>query len=336
MSEGPVEDELIRIEVDPGQAPLRIDKFLVDRLPNTSRNRIQDGLKSGMVQVNGKAVKANHKIAPGDQIECRIPRKEAPLELEPEDIPLEVLFEDEELMVIQKPAGMVVHPGHGNRSGTLVNALLHHLGTLPESSAMERPGIVHRIDKDTSGVMVVAKTAKALTQLGEQFHEKRTDRHYIALVWGDLEEDEGRIEGYIGRSPRDRKLMEIFRDPERGKYAATRYKVLERFHYVTLVECELETGRTHQIRAHFRSIRKPLFNDATYGGDRILKGMRSKKYEQFVKNCFQLLPRQALHAASLGFKHPGTGEWLHFEPSWPEDLRAVIEKWRNYVGKGVG
>lgn len=335
MSEGssssPYEEEFV-IEVDPGQSPVRIDKFLVDKLPNVTRNRIQEGVQEGAVTVDGKAVKANHKVRPGERIHCAIPRKEAPPSLEAEPIPLEVLYEDEDLLVLVKPAGMVVHPGHGNRSGTLVNALLHHLGKeLPESSAPERPGLVHRIDKDTSGTMVVAKKASVLSELSDQFFNKRTRRRYHALVWGGLEEEEGRIEGYIARSPRDRKLMELSEDPSRGKYSATQYRVMERFHYVTLVECRLETGRTHQVRAHFKARHKPLFNDAAYGGARILKGTRTKKYEQFVRNCFEILPRQALHAYSLGFFHPRTGEFMEFEAPWPEAFRNVIEKWRGYT-----
>jgi 23S rRNA pseudouridine1911/1915/1917 synthase len=324
-------EEILELEVDPGQTPVRIDKFLVDKLPNVTRNRIQEGLKEGHVQVDGKAVKANHKVRPGERIRCVIPRKEAAPSLEPEDIPLEVLYEDEDLLVINKPAGMVVHPGHGNRSGTLVNALLHHLGKeLPEGSAPERPGLVHRIDKDTSGAMVIAKKAEVLSELSDQFYRKSTGRRYHALVWGDLEEDEGRIEGYIGRSVRDRKIMELYQDPERGKHSVTHYRVLERFHYVTLVECRLETGRTHQVRVHFKAKRKPLFNDEAYGGSRILKGTRTKKYEQFVRNAFNILPRQALHAYSLAFEHPQKRELMQFEAPWPQEFRELIEKWRNY------
>ncbi len=327
----PYQEEL-EIEVDPGQSPVRIDKFLVDRLPNVTRNRIQEGIQEGHVEVDGQAVKANHKVRPGERIRCLLPRKEAPVSLEAEDIPLNILYEDEFLLVLNKPAGMVVHPGHGNRSGTLVNALLHHLGQeLPEGSAPERPGLVHRIDKDTSGAMVVAKKEEVLSALGDQFYNKKTQRRYHALVWGDLTEDEGRIEGYIGRSPRNRKVMELFQDPERGKHSVTNYRVLERFHYVTLVECWLETGRTHQVRVHFKAERKPLFNDAPYGGDRILKGTRSKKYEQFVQNCFRILPRQALHAYSLGFVHPMTQEQMEFEAPWPEAFQNLVDKWRHYT-----
>ena len=328
-------EEVLELEVDPGQSPLRIDKFLVDKLPNVTRNRIQEGVKEGHVKVDGKTVKANHKVRPGERIRCLIPRKEAAPSLEPEDIPLEVLYEDEDLLVVNKAAGMVVHPGHGNRSGTLVNALLHHLGKdLPEGSAPERPGLVHRIDKDTSGAMVIAKKAEVLSALSDQFYRKSTHRHYHALVWGDLDEDEGRIEGYIGRSFRDRKVMDLFQDHERGKYSATNYRVLERFHYVTLVECQLETGRTHQVRVHFKAKRKPLFNDDAYGGSRILKGTRTKKYEQFIRNAFGILPRQALHAYSLAFEHPKSGEHMAFEAPWPDDFRELVEKWRAYT-KGI-
>lgn len=336
--ESPAPDkEVLTMEVDPGQSPVRIDKFLVAKLPNVSRNRVQDGLKDERVEVNGEVVKANHKIRPGDRIRCLIPRKEASASLEPEAIPFDVLYEDEDLLVVVKPAGMVVHPGHGNQTGTLVNALLHYLGSsLPEGSALERPGLVHRIDKDTSGALVVAKNAEALTHLSEQFYQKRSERRYHALVWGDLDQDEGRIEGYIGRSPRNRKIMECFSDPERGKYAATKYRVLERFHYSTLVECDLETGRTHQVRVHFKAIQKPLFNDAAYGGDRVLKGARTKKYEQFLDNGFKILPRQALHAYSLGFVHPRTGERLYFEAPWPQDFEELIAKWREYTSGRSG
>lgn len=330
-SESPYQ-ERVEIEVDPGQSPVRIDKFLVDRLPNVTRTRVQEGIQEGHVEVDGSPVKSNHKVRPGERISCLLPRKEAPVSLEAEDIPLEILYEDEYLLVLNKPAGMVVHPGHGNRSGTLVNALLHHLGKeLPEGSAPERPGLVHRIDKDTSGAMVVAKKEEVLSALGDQFYNKKTERRYHALVWGDLLEEEGRIEGYIGRSPRNRKVMELFKEAERGKYSATNYRVLERFHYVTLVECWLETGRTHQVRVHFKAERKPLFNDAPYGGDRILKGTRTRKYEQFVRNCFRILPRQALHAYSLGFVHPIKKEQMEFEAPWPSEFRTLIDKWRGYA-----
>jgi 23S rRNA pseudouridine1911/1915/1917 synthase len=330
-------NEELDITVDPGQSPIRIDKFLVDKLPNVTRNRIQEGIREGYVRVNEQPVRSNHKVRPGERIRCIIPRKEPPPSLEAEEIPLEILYEDQDLLVLVKPAGMVVHPGHGNRSGTLVNALLHHLGKeLPEGSAPERPGLVHRIDKDTSGVMVVAKKEEILSALSDQFYRKSTTRRYHALVWGDLEEDEGRIEGYIGRSQRDRKVMELYDDPERGKYSATDYRVLERFHYVTLVECQLETGRTHQVRVHFKARRKPLFNDQAYGGDRILKGTRTKKYEQFVRNCSSLLPTQALHAYSLGFEHPRNGAFMEFEAPWPQGFKALIEKWRSYAEGRAG
>ncbi len=328
------QDELYehhRIIADEGQSLLRIDKFLLDRLPNVSRNKIQNAARDGNIRVNDQPIKPNYKVRPNDVITVVLPYPVPDKELHPENIPLDIVHEDDALLVINKAAGMVVHPGHGNRDGTLVNALLFHFKQLPSLSDETRPGLVHRLDKNTTGLMVIAKTEEALTDLSNQFFHRTTERKYVALVWGDLADDDGTIEGHIGRSPKDRKVMTIFPKGEQGKQAITHYRVLERFHYVTLVECKLETGRTHQIRAHFKYIGHPLFNDPEYGGNRILKGTSFSKYEQFIRNCFQLLPRQALHAASLGFTHPVSKEWLYFEPEWPEDIKAVLEKWRRYT-----
>jgi 23S rRNA pseudouridine1911/1915/1917 synthase len=323
-----------RIVCDPRQTLIRLDKFLFDRLPNTSRNRIQVAAKAGNVLVNDKPAKPSQKVKPGDAISIVLPYPQREVELLPEDIPLKVLFEDAHVVVIDKPAGLVVHPGHGNWTGTLVNALLFHFGQLPPVPGAEipRPGLVHRLDKDTSGVMVAGKTEEALTHLARQFFERTSDRRYNALVWGDFAEDEGVVEGHIGRSNKDRTVMQVFPEGEHGKPAVTRWRVVERFRYVTLVECKLETGRTHQIRAHMQWIGHPLFNDAAYGGDRILKGTTFTKYRQFVENCFALLPRQALHARTLSFDHPAIGERMHFESPLPADMQAVLTKWRTYTG----
>lgn len=322
-----------RIVVDAGQAPLRIDKFLLDRLAHTSRNRIQIAAKSGNVLVNDKTVKQNYKIKPGDTVSIVLPYPVREFELVAEDIPLDILYEDDDLLVIHKPAGLVVHPGHGNWTGTLVNALMYHFDNLPvkPDSEHERPGLIHRLDKLTSGVMVIAKSEKAMVHLSNQFFNRTTDRRYNALVWGDFDEDEGTITGHIGRSLKNRKVMSVFPDGEYGKHAVTHYKVLKRFGYVTLVECKLETGRTHQIRAHFQHIKHPLFNDFDYGGDRILKGTTFTKYKQFIQNCFDELPRQALHAKSLEFEHPSTGERMRFERELPQDMASVLEKWEIYT-----
>jgi len=322
-----------RIICDPKQSLIRLDKFLFDRLANTSRSRIQTAAKAGNVLVNEKAAKPSQKVKPGDAISIVLPYPQRDVELLPEDIPLKTLFEDDHLVVIDKAAGLVVHPGHGNWTGTLVNALLFHFGKLPPVPGAEipRPGLVHRLDKDTSGVMVVGKTEEALSHLARQFFDRSSDRRYNALVWGDFAEDEGVIEGHIGRSNKDRTVMQVFPEGEHGKAAVTRWRVIERFRYVTLVECKLETGRTHQIRAHMQWIGHPLFNDAAYGGDRILKGTTFTKYRQFVENCFALLPRQALHARTLDFDHPATGERMRFESPLPKDMQAVLEKWRTYT-----
>lgn len=323
--------ERFEFAADPGQTFLRVDKFLNDRLPNTTRTKIQNALKAGNIEVNGKAVKPNYKVHPNDQITVVFPRTEEKIQLVAEDIPLEVVHEDEVCMVINKEAGMVVHPGHGNRSGTLVNALLYRFENLPEKNGGDRPGIVHRLDKLTSGLMVIGKTENALNKLAMQFFHRTTSRKYWALVWGDLTDDEGTIEGNIGRSLKNRKLMSVFPEGDFGKKAITHYRVLERFGYVTLVECRLETGRTHQIRVHFKHIGHPLFNDPEYGGDKILKGTVFKKYKQFAENCFRLIPRQALHAKTLGFDHPVTGERLQFDSQLPDDMAMVIAKWRSYT-----
>ena len=323
-----------RIVCDPGQSLIRLDKFLFVRLAQTSRNRIQVAAKAGNVLVNGKAAKPSQKVKPGDEISIVLPYPQRDQELMPEDIPLNVLYEDDHIMVIDKQAGLVVHPGNGNWTGTLVNALLFHIGKLPSTPGAEipRPGLVHRLDKDTSGVMVVGKTEEALTHLARQFFDRTTDRRYNALVWGDFDEDEGVIEGHIGRSAKDRTVQFVFEDGEQGKAALTRWKVIERFRYITLVECKLETGRTHQIRVHMQYKGHPLFNDATYGGDRVLKGTTFTKYKQFVENCFKILPRQALHARTLDLDHPVTGERMHFESPLPPDMESVLARWRIYTG----
>lgn len=331
--EDPEEDELYEhysFLAAAGQEPLRVDKFLMNLVRNATRNKIQQAAKAGNIRVNSQQVKQNYRVKPGDTV--RVLFEHPPYEylLNPENIPLDIVYEDESLLVVNKPAGMVVHPGHGNYSGTLVNALAYHFSNLPVNSN-NRPGLVHRIDKDTSGLLVIAKTEKAMTDLAQQFFDKTTEREYLALVWGTLADEAGTIEGHIGRSPKNRLQMQVFPDGEQGKEAVTHYRVLERLGYVTLVSCRLETGRTHQIRAHMKYIGHPLFNDARYGGDRILKGTTFTKYKQFVENAFQLLPRQALHARTLGFRHPVTGQHLHFEAPIPEDMQACIEKWRAYA-----
>lgn len=325
--------EHFRIQVDKGQSLLRIDKFLVNRLENTSRNRIQSAAVAGNIRVNNKPVKSNYKVKPLDQISIVLTTPPREIELYGEDIPLEIIYEDEELIVLNKNAGMVVHPAYGNYSGTLINALIHHLHPSLKGPLMtenERPGLVHRIDKNTSGLLVIAKTEEALTKLAHQFYYRTIQRHYIALVWGNVKEEEGTIDAHVGRSMKDRKMMDVFEDGEYGKHAITHYRVLERFGYTTLVSCKLETGRTHQIRVHMKHLGHPIFNDETYGGDKVIRGTRFTKYKQFVQNCFTLIPRQALHAASLGFTHPSTNKSLYFESALPKDFDAVIEKWRNY------
>jgi 23S rRNA pseudouridine1911/1915/1917 synthase len=317
---------------DNGQTHLRVDKFLVNRIENASRNKIQDAAAAGSVLANGKPVKTNYKVKPGDiiTIEMNWPPRE--IEIIPEDIPLDVVYEDDDLMIVNKTPGLVVHPGFGNYTGTLVNALAWHLKDHPWFQSNDpRPGLVHRIDKDTSGLLVIAKTEFAKTHLSRQFFNTTSTRTYHALVWGTVKEDEGTITGNIGRSLRDRKQMIVFSDETQGKHAVTHYKVLERLGYVTLVECKLETGRTHQIRVHMKHIGHTLFNDERYGGNQILKGTTFTKYKQFVKNCFLLLPRQALHAKTLGFIHPTTNKYMEFNTSLPKDMEQAIEKWRNYI-----
>ncbi len=321
-----------RLLVDPGQSALRIDKYLANRLDNASRSRIQAAAEAGSILVNGNPVRANYKIKPGDDIRIVMdyPRRE--LKIIPQDIPLDIVFEDDQLIIINKPPGLVVHPGHGNYSGTLVNALAWHYKSLPLFSGEDpRPGLVHRIDKDTSGLMVIAKTEKAKNKLALQFYEKTSERRYQALVWGSMKEDEGTITGNIGRSLKNRQVFTVFPESEYGKHAVTHYRVLKRIGYVSLIECRLETGRTHQIRVHLKHINHPLFNDSTYGGDQILRGTTFTKYKQFVHNCFKLLPRQALHAKTLGFAHPSTGKKMQFDTELPEEMRTVIEKWEKYI-----
>ena len=328
------EHEHWRIVADKGQSPIRIDKFLMDHLGDTSRNRIQKAAEAGCIRVDGRPVKSNYKVKPLEVVTLVLERPKRDWEIVPEDIPLDITYEDDQLMVINKPAGLVVHPGCGNYSGTLVNALAWHLRDNPDFDPNDPDvGLVHRIDKDTSGLLVIAKTPEAKTHLCHQFFVKTTRRQYNALVWGSFPEDEGRIEGNIGRDPKDRLRMACFPpESEVGKPAVTHYRVLERFGHVTLVECRLETGRTHQIRVHMRHIGHPLFNDERYGGDQILRGDTSASYRAFIHNCFALCPRQALHARTLGFVHPVTGEEMFFTSPLPQDMQALIEKWR---GRGV-
>ena len=326
-----------RIVVDKGQQVMRIDKYLVNRMVNTSRSKIQAAAEAGNILVNERAVKSNYKIKPEEIISIVLPHPPRDTEILPEDIPLDVIFEDEHILVINKTAGLVVHPGVGNYTGTLINALYYYFRDLPLFQTGDmRPGLVHRLDKNTSGILLIAKTELSLNRLAKQFFDRTTSRKYLALVWGSLDEEEGRIEGHIGRDIKDRKKMTVFSDGSQGKPAVTHYKLLERLGYLSLVECRLETGRTHQIRVHFKHIRHPLFNDDTYGGDQILKGTTFTKYKQFVQNCFQVLPRHALHAKSLGFEHPATGEKMFFDSELPEDMKQVIEKWRRYTGGRTG
>jgi 23S rRNA pseudouridine1911/1915/1917 synthase len=323
--------EHYRFVVDSGQKPLRIDKFLVNKM-EFSRNKIQNAADAGNILVNDKPVKSNYKVKPGDVVSIVMAYPPREIELIPEDIPVNIVYEDDELIVVNKEAGMVVHPAYGHYSGTLVNALLHHLKDLPGAESGEvRPGLVHRIDKNTSGLLIVAKTEFSMNHLAKQFYDKTTHREYIALAWGSLKEKKGTIEGHIGRSLKNRKVMQVFPAEERGKPAITHYEVMEDLGYVTLLKCWLETGRTHQIRIHMKHIGHPLFNDEEYGGDKILKGTLFTKYKQFVNNCFSILPRQALHAKTLGFKHPRTGEKMFFDSELPEDMKQAIDKWRHYT-----
>ncbi|WP_113635591.1 RluA family pseudouridine synthase [Nubsella zeaxanthinifaciens] len=325
--------EHYNIVVDKGQSLLRIDKFLMHRIENASRNRIQNAIDAGNVLVNQQVIKSSYKVKPLDQISIVYAHPPRDTEVYPEDIPLDIVYEDDDLLVVNKPAGMVVHPGFNNYTGTLVNALAFHFEQLPTLPGNDgRPGLVHRIDKDTSGLLLISKNEITMTKLAKQFFDHSITRKYLALAWGDIEND-GRIEGYIGRSLKNRIVQDVFQDEEKGKWSVTNYKVLERLNYVTLVSCQLETGRTHQIRAHMKHIGHPLFNDATYGGDKILKGTTFTKYKQFVNNCFDLMPRQALHAQTLGFIHPTTQQYMEFEAPLPADFDSVLAKWRNYLSQ---
>ena len=324
--------EHFRVVVDKGQSQVRVDKYLFERLVNSSRNRIQKAADAGLIMANGKPVKSSYKVKPCDVLTVMMDRPRYDNDIIPEDIPLDIVYEDNDLMVVNKPAGLVVHPGCGNYHGTLVNAIAWHLKDNPKYDPNDpQVGLVHRIDKDTSGLLVVAKTPDAKTHLGLQFYNKTTKRKYNALVWGVVENNEGTIEGNIGRNPKDRMQMAVLSDPAQGKHAVTHYRVLERLGYVTLVECVLETGRTHQIRVHMKHIGHTLFNDERYGGNEILKGTHFSKYKQFVNNCFETCPRQALHAMTLGFVHPRTGEEMFFTSPLPKDMTNLIDKWRNYI-----
>jgi 23S rRNA pseudouridine1911/1915/1917 synthase len=325
--------EHYRIVVDSGQSAVRIDKFLMDRLPNATRNKVQNGIEADAILVNEKSTKNSYKIKPGDVITVSLPEPPREDVVVPENIALNIVYEDEEFLIVNKPAGMVVHPAYNNWTGTLVNALAFHFQNLPTHRNGEiRPGLVHRIDKDTSGLLVIAKTEYSMTHLAKQFFDHSIERTYIALVWGEPQPTEGTVHEWIGRSMKDRKVMTVHpADSEFGKEAITHYKVLKPMRYVSLIQCNLETGRTHQIRVHMRHKGHPLFNDATYGGDQILKGTTFSKYRQFVDNCFKLLPRQALHAKSLGFVHPRTKKFMQFDSELPTDMVQAIEKWEKYV-----
>ena len=326
--------EHFRLNVDVGQTPIRIDKYMAEHMEDTSRHRVQLAIKEGYVHVGDKVVKANYIVRPGDVIRFIMPYRRRGLEILPQDIPLDIVYEDEDVLVVNKAAGMVVHPGHGHFEGTLINALAYHLGISQGPDAEdERMGIlVHRIDKDTSGLLLVAKNDEAQLKLAKQFYVHSIERCYNAIVWGNIKEDEGTIDANIGRDPNDRLRFRTYDDPEKGKHAVTHYRVLERFGYVTLVECRLETGRTHQIRVHMSSIGHPLFADERYGGMEIRKGTIYARYRQFIKNCFEICPRQALHARTLGFVHPATGKTIRFDSPLPEDMTALLEKWRKYSG----
>jgi 23S rRNA pseudouridine1911/1915/1917 synthase len=321
-----------RLTVEPGQSLLRIDKYLGSRLENTSRTRIQNAAAAGNILVNNIPARSSYRIKPGDIIQVVLPTPPREIELIPEDIPIDIIYEDDDVIVVNKRAGMVVHPAYGNYRGTLVNALMWHFRDLPLFQSGElRPGLVHRIDKNTSGILVVARHELALNRLSRQFYERTTDRLYVAIVWGRPDPPEGTVTGNVGRNVRDRKIMQVFPDGSQGKPAITHYRVTEDLGYISVLECKLETGRTHQIRVHLSHIKHPLFNDDEYGGDRILKGTTFSKYQQFVKNCFTLLPRQALHAKSLAFDHPVTGKRLCFDSPLPGDMQQLIDKWRNYL-----
>ena len=329
--------EHFRFVADKGQAPLRVDKYLMNKVENATRNRIQKSAKDGNIFVNDIIVKSNYKVKANDVVTVLFEHPPYEMLLTPEDLPIDIVYEDDALLVINKAAGMVVHPGHGNYSGTLINALAFHFDNLPNNSS-DRPGLVHRIDKDTTGLLVVAKTEEAMAHLSKQFFNKTTEREYVAIAWGAMKEEHGTIEGHIGRHPKNRLQNTVYLDPddlEKGKPAITHYKVLEHLGYLTLVSCKLETGRTHQIRVHMKHIGHTLFNDERYGGNAILKGTTFSKYKQFVDNCFKLLPRQALHAKTLGFIHPTTNEFMRFEAPIPEDMEACLYKWRNYSKNSI-
>ncbi len=324
------------IKVDKGQKPIRIDKFLMDRLMNASRNKIQNAAKAGNILVNGTSVKPNYKTKPEDEISIVLAYPPREVEIFPENIPLDIVYEDDDILIVNKQAGMVVHPGHGNHDGTLVNALLYYLQNVsPTKSPEGHPYLVHRIDKNTSGILLVAKNEISQTKLAKAFFDHTIKRKYHALIWGNPKEESGTITGHIGRSLKNRLVMSIFPEGEHGKEAITHYKTLESFGYVSLVECQLETGRTHQIRAHFKYIGHPLFNDANYGGDAILKGTTFTKYKQFVQNCFKILPRQALHAKYLGFMHPTNKNFIEFDSGLPEDMESAISKWKHYANHSM-
>jgi 23S rRNA pseudouridine1911/1915/1917 synthase len=331
------EDDLFehfRIIVDKGQSFMRLDKFLMYRIQNATRNKIQNAIEVGTVKVNDKDTKASYQVKPFDVITISLPQPPRDNEILPENIPLNIVFEDEEILVINKPAGMVVHPAYANWTGTLVNGLVFHFNNLPTSkNGVSRPGLVHRIDKDTSGLMVIAKTELAMAHLAKHFFDHSIERTYYAIVWGEFQEKKGTIRGHVGRSAKDRKVMAVYPDGSVGKHAVTHYEVLESFGYVTLVKCNLETGRTHQIRAHMKFVGHPLFSDATYGGDKILKGSLFSKYKHFVENCFEIMPRQALHAKSLGFSHPKTKKWLQFDSEIPADFSGLLQEWKNYTSQ---
>lgn len=331
VDELPEDQELFehfRIEIDPGQGPLRIDKFLMEKLEDTSRNKLQEAAAAGNIHVNGKPVKSNYKVRPKDVVQMVLPNEPREIELIPEDIPLDIKYEDDEFIIVNKPAGLVVHPGYGNYRGTLVNALVYHFGTLPTTNELnDRPGLVHRIDKNTSGLLVVAKTEFSMTHLAKQFFDRTINRKYLALVWGDVKQDEGVIKTNLGRSLKNRKLMDVFPyEGEIGKHSITNYKVVKRLGYVTLVECKLETGRTHQIRVHMKSLGHPLFNDPEYGGTSVLKGLPTANYRRFVQNCFEMIDGQALHARSLELIHPKTKEIMSFEQDLPQGFIDILDR----------
>ena len=325
--------ENLQIKVDPGQSLMRLDKYLSHHLKNISRNRIQNAIDSESVKVNGSSVKSSYKVKPQDDILLSLVKSgKIPKEVIPQDLPLDIVYEDDDVLLVNKAQEMVVHPGHGNHSGTLVNALVYHFGNLPSARDGEiRPGLVHRIDKGTSGLLVIAKNEFALQFLARQFADHTTERTYYALIWGEPKEPKGTINAHIGRGFKDRRVSDVFPDGEHGKEAITHYEVLKTMRYVSLIKCNLETGRTHQIRAHMKYLWHPLFNDAAYGGDRILRGEIISKYKQFVENCFSLMPRQALHAKSLGFIHPTTRQWMQFDSELPADFQAVLDKWDHYL-----